>query len=65
MDMNLSNVQEIREDRGGCLAAVHGAAESDTTAKEQQQWIDSENWIYCIVCIMQKLKAQFINIVLQ
>ena len=30
MDMNLSNVQEIVEDRGGCLAAVHEAAKSQT-----------------------------------
>ena len=32
MDVNLSKLQEIAEDRGACRAAVQGAAEeSDTT----------------------------------
>ena len=31
MDMNLSKLQEMVEDRGAGHAAVHGAAESDTT----------------------------------
>ena len=31
MDMSLSKLQEIVKDREGCLASVHGAAESDMT----------------------------------
>ena len=31
MDINLSKLHEIVEDRGAGHAAVHGAAESDTT----------------------------------
>ena len=31
MDMNLSQLQEIVEDRGAWLAAVHEVTESDTT----------------------------------
>ena len=31
VDMNLSQLQEIVEDRGAWSAAVHGVAESDTT----------------------------------
>ena len=31
MDINLSKLHEIVEDRGGGHAAVHGAAESDMT----------------------------------
>ena len=31
MDMNLSKLQEIVEDRGTSCAAVHGVTESDTT----------------------------------
>ena len=30
MDMNLSKLWEIVEDRGACRAAVHGAAKSQT-----------------------------------
>ena len=31
MDMNLSKLQEIKEDSGDWHAIVHGVAESDTT----------------------------------
>ena len=31
VDMNLSNLQEIVEDRGAWCAAVHGVAESNMT----------------------------------
>ena len=31
MDMNLSNLQETVKDREAWRAAIHGAAESDTT----------------------------------
>ena len=30
MDMNLSNLREIVEDRGACCATVHGLAKSQT-----------------------------------
>ena len=36
MDMSLSQLWDIVKDRGGCHAAVHGVAKSDTTATEQQ-----------------------------
>ena len=35
MDMNLSKLQEIVEDRGAWHAIVHGVAESDMTVSEQ------------------------------
>ena len=31
MDMILSKLREIAEDRGACCAAVHGVTELDTT----------------------------------
>ena len=36
IDMSLSQLWDIVKDRGGCHAAVHGVAKSDTTATEQQ-----------------------------
>ena len=38
MDMNLSKLQEVVEDRGTWRAAIHGAAESDTT-----YWLKNNN----------------------
>ena len=37
MDMNLSKLQKIMEDRGACLAAVHGVTKSQTQLKQQQK----------------------------
>ena len=37
MDMNLSKFQKIMEDRGACLAAVHGVTKSQTQLKQQQK----------------------------
>ena len=37
MDMNLSKIQGIVEDRGAWHATVHGFTESDTTEATQQQ----------------------------
>ena len=37
VDMNLSEVWEIVEDRGAWHAAVHGAAKSRTQMTKQQQ----------------------------
>ena len=38
MDMNLSKLQEVVEDRGAWHATVHGITESDTT-----QWLKNNN----------------------
>ena len=52
MDMNLSNVQEIVEDGGGCLAAVHDATKSQTqlskgTTTMNKQWkLDLQYYLY-------------------
>ena len=40
MDINLSQLWEIVEDKGYWCTAVHGLAESDRTAIEQQQSIE-------------------------
>jgi len=34
MDMNLSELQEIEEDRGACCVAVHEVAKSQTQLKD-------------------------------
>ena len=42
MDLCLSKLREIVEDREAGQAAVHGAAKSGTQLSEEQQFIDGE-----------------------
>ena len=38
IDMDLSKLQEIVEDRGAWLAVVHGVAKSWTVTEQQHEW---------------------------
>ena len=52
MDMNLSKLREIAEDRGAWCAAVHGVTESNMT-----QQLNSSNKAVGSVCIQGKSAA--------
>ena len=39
MDINLSKLQEIVEDRGAWRAAIHGVTESDTTYRLKNSYV--------------------------
>ena len=47
MDMNLSKLQEIVEDRGAWRTAVHGVTESDVTLVTEQQ----QHTLYQTLCL--------------
>ena len=46
MDMSLSNLQEIVEDREAWLAAVHGVSKSLNFTTEQQKAVEMVKWLY-------------------
>ena len=49
MDMNLSKLWEIVEDRGTCCAAVHGLAKSETQQQLNLTELGHEGLFYIIL----------------
>ena len=55
MDMNLSKLQEIVEDRGAWNAAVHGFEKSQTQLSD---WTSDNHFIYPSSCLVLLIGSQ-------